>query len=229
MFKSKTRSIVIPQSEHGRVAGMLAAHWGSDRFQKPPVPFESFVKGVTLHDRGYGLLDNAPLLEMPDADWMDITRRGFDYVSADPIADIIVRHHLLRLTKYNPVESRLPEIERMETALDEAIAASGIAPDVFQKIDRLMRLCDDIAFDFCFEQPRARKTEVYANFADDAATPLQHTLSEGGLITLTPWPFSIPEISGFIFGYEREGYPDRLETVIVPFRVVPFHVLAEEA
>ena len=54
MFKSKQRAIVITQHEHGRLAGMLAANWGNARFAKPSINFDSFVKGVTFHDRGYG-------------------------------------------------------------------------------------------------------------------------------------------------------------------------------
>ena len=34
MFRSKARPIVIPQYEHGRLAGTLAQHWGNDHFDR---------------------------------------------------------------------------------------------------------------------------------------------------------------------------------------------------
>jgi hypothetical protein len=61
MFTSKQRPIVIPQWEHQKLAGTLALLWGNAEFERPPVPFESFLTGVGLHDRAYGPFDNLPI------------------------------------------------------------------------------------------------------------------------------------------------------------------------
>jgi len=61
MFTSKQRPIVIPQWEHQKLAGTLALLWGNADFERPPVPFESFLTGIGLHDRAYGPLDNLPI------------------------------------------------------------------------------------------------------------------------------------------------------------------------
>ena len=58
MFLSKQRPIAIPQWEHQKLAGTLALLWGNTEFERPPVPFESFLIGIGLHDRAYGPLDN---------------------------------------------------------------------------------------------------------------------------------------------------------------------------
>jgi hypothetical protein len=50
MFKSKVRPIAIPQYEHGRLTGTLAAMWGNDDIDRPVIDFASFVRGVALHD-----------------------------------------------------------------------------------------------------------------------------------------------------------------------------------
>ncbi len=60
MFKSKQRPLAIPQSEHQKLAGTLALIWGNDDFERPVVPFKSFLAGVGLHDRAYGPLDTFP-------------------------------------------------------------------------------------------------------------------------------------------------------------------------
>jgi hypothetical protein len=54
MFISKQRPIAIPQWEHQKLAGTLALLWGNAEFERPLVPFESFLTGIGLHDRAYG-------------------------------------------------------------------------------------------------------------------------------------------------------------------------------
>ncbi|MDX6454362.1 MAG: hypothetical protein QOD48_469, partial [Gaiellaceae bacterium] len=48
---------MYPQAEHQRLAGVIAAAWGNDQVGRPPLPFESWVRGVAVHDRAYGELD----------------------------------------------------------------------------------------------------------------------------------------------------------------------------
>ena len=50
MFKSKQRPIAISQWEHQKLARTLALLWGNAAFERPPVPFDSFLIGVGLHD-----------------------------------------------------------------------------------------------------------------------------------------------------------------------------------
>ena len=78
MFRSKRRDVVIPQSEHSRMTGMLAYHWGNDDFDKPP-HFDSFVLGASLHDRGYGEYDNDPIGGVPAERWLAIQQRGVNH------------------------------------------------------------------------------------------------------------------------------------------------------
>lgn len=43
-----------------------------------PLPFESWVRGVTLHDRGYGELDDDPIGETSQERWAgEIETGGF--------------------------------------------------------------------------------------------------------------------------------------------------------
>ena len=69
MFKSKKRAITIPQSEHARLAGYLAYHWGNADVAPPPLDRVAFASGVTNHDRGYGHLDSMAIGEVDDAIW----------------------------------------------------------------------------------------------------------------------------------------------------------------
>jgi hypothetical protein len=44
--------------------------WGNADFVRPSVPFDSFVMGIGLHDRAYGPLDNLPIGELPEEEWL---------------------------------------------------------------------------------------------------------------------------------------------------------------
>jgi hypothetical protein len=43
---------LISQNDHALVSGMLAAHWGNDRFDRPR-PYGSMVRAAAFHDRGW--------------------------------------------------------------------------------------------------------------------------------------------------------------------------------
>src|SRR4030095_5105429 len=100
MFTSKQRPIAIPQCEHQKLAGTLALLWGNAAFERPPVPFASFLTGIGLHDRAYGMLDNLPIGGIPEEEWRALPRRGFEMTWADPVADLITKMHLKRLASY---------------------------------------------------------------------------------------------------------------------------------
>src|SRR5437764_4561353 len=126
MFRSKRRAVVYPQAEHGRMAGAIAASW---RREDIPLPFESFVRGVTLHDRGYGELDADSLGEIPQERWAgEIQTRGFRASSGDAVTDLVVALHIRRLIGGDTAHpARAALAEEIDDALgavsDEARAA----------------------------------------------------------------------------------------------------------
>jgi len=46
---SQSDLLLILQIDHSRIAGLLAAHWGNDRFAKP-TPYSSMVLAAQEHD-----------------------------------------------------------------------------------------------------------------------------------------------------------------------------------
>lgn len=218
MFKSKIRPIVIPQYEHLKLAGALALLWGNARFERPPIAFDSFVKGIGLHDRAYGTLDNHPILEAPEADWMALTRRGFDTTWADPAAEAIAKLHLHRLVSYGSAPARQALAAEMAGAIAAHMERFGLDPALFARIDRVTRLCDDIAFAFCFEAPVEGSARVFPRYDLDEEVEVRYRVAEG-VIRVDPWPFGVERSVGYLIGYQREGYPDVLEPVIVQYEV----------
>ncbi len=199
MFRSTTRPVVYPQAEHARLAAVIAAVWRPDTI---PLPFESFVRGVALHDRGYGELDNDSLGEIEQARWLEIMRRGFEQQDDDPVVDLVVALHIRRLVGKATTEFAAALPARFEVAgVSEADAAAA---------DAVTDLCDRISFSFCFEEPGAGTigSVAYAVAAD-------------GTATLTPWPLAVPELTETVVGYRADGYPQRLDPVERAFRLSP--------
>jgi hypothetical protein len=218
MFKSKQRPIVIPQWEHQKLAGTLALLWGNAAFERPPVQFESFLTGVGLHDRAYGPLDNLPIGAIPEDEWLALTRRGFEMTWADPLADLIAKMHLKRLASYGSAPARQAMAAEMARAIQTKIEHHGLDAATFERIDRITNLCDRIAFDFCFEAPAAGEVRIFARNDRDDEIAVGYRIADGA-IHLDPWPFEVASHTGYVVGYQLEGYPSVLEPVMVPYQL----------
>lgn len=221
MFKSKTRPIVFPQYEHDHLAGALAANWGNDLFDRPALNFDAFVQGVLLHDWQYSVLDNLPIIEAPEADWMAVTRQGVHHRFADPVTDIIVKLHIKRLLSFDESAERTALKEEIERQVAARLPESGFTRAQFEWADRITRFCDQVAFDFCFEQPVQRSLPICPRRDSTDAIEVIYTIGGNGTIEVTPWPFANPTFSGLIIGYQRDGYPDELTPQSTPYIVQP--------
>jgi hypothetical protein len=126
MFKSKLRPIVVPQWEHGKLAGTLALLWGNADFARPPVPPDSFLMGIGLHDRAYGHLDNLPIGAMTEETWFEVADRGFGTAWADPVADLIAKQHIQRLMSYGQTPARQAVAAEMAAAIAAQIEQHGL-------------------------------------------------------------------------------------------------------
>jgi hypothetical protein len=199
MFRSTRRAIVFSQLDHSRFAGALALAWRD----RPPLPFDSFVAGVALHDRGYGEHDDDDLETVADDRWLEIQRAGYAPRGDDPVADLVVALHVRRLIG----EPRDPPLEELRPRLYDA---AGVDEDAAAAADRITNVCDRIAFEFCFE--RAAEGDV-RGFA--------YALDGYGAIRLDPWPFAVPRLVGIVPAFAADGYPQRLEPVVVPFDLKP--------
>ena len=54
--------LLFTQNDHALFAGELARRVGNERFA-PPAPFEPTVRGIAMHDSGWPLHDDAPVLD----------------------------------------------------------------------------------------------------------------------------------------------------------------------
>lgn len=218
MFKSKRRQIVTPQSEHLKLVGTLAMLWGNDQFDQPPIEHNSMIAGIGLHDRGYGYLDNSPIGGMGEEEWNVIARRGFGMPCSDVVADTIVKYHIRRLARNDKSLVRKALAAEFSQAIDEQVKASNLSKTLFDRIDRITDLCDTLSFSFCFDVPASGSISIFPRNDQDAEVSIQYHV-EDGEITVTPWPFSVDEHQGYLVAYRMDGYPERLDPVILPYQL----------
>ena len=205
MFRSRARPVVFPQAEHARLAGAIALEWA----ERPDVPWDSFVAGVALHDRGYGELDADDLEPVADERWLDIQRRGLEPRGADPVTDLVVGLHIRRLVSHGG------DTREFDPLLRRLRAAAGLDADTAAAADRITATCDRIAFDFCLEEPSSGESNGIA-----------YELDGRGSIVLDPWPLAVPLLSGLVLAFEADGYPERLAPVVVPYSVASHYAAA---
>ncbi len=218
MFKSKLRPVAIPQSEHQKLAGTLALLWGNSVFERPQVPVASFLTGIGLHDRAYGPLDNLPIGELPEDQWLALARKGFDMTWDDALADAIAKMHLQRLASYGKSPARQAEAAAMAQAIAELVARHGLDAALLARIDRITNLCDDIAFAFCFEAPAQGTVCILPRNGNEEELEVHYQV-EDGKIQVDPWPFAVNSHRGYLVGYQLEEYPAVLEPVLVTYEL----------
>lgn len=218
MFRSSRRGVVFPQAEHARFSGAIAALWANDRFERPALDFDSFVRGVAQHDRGYGELDKDAIGEVESERWIEIQRRGFEPRHQDSVVDLVVAMHVHRLLSkpWNPtVAVALPALDEDLQALR---GAAGIGEDEARAADAITDLCDRVAFDVCVEE-RSEWSFSMPPSVGAAPVEISFTFDGAATVTLDPWPLGLPWARPLLTGFLAEDYPDRLEPVVEPIHL----------
>jgi hypothetical protein len=223
MFQSRVRPVIITQHEHSRLAGICASYWGNGVFDRPDLDFPAFVRGVTLHDWHYGLLDNLPIIGAPETDWLNITRHGVEYRFDNPTVDIVTRLHLKRLLRLGEqiTSSRQALIDAIESRISTRLGETNITRDQYEWADKITRFCDQLAFDFSFEAPLTDSLAVYNQVNRLEETNLTYKIMGGGEIRVQPWPFATKSFGGLLVGFKSHGYPEHLDPVVIPFHCAP--------
>ncbi len=213
MFISKERPIVVPQSEHQRIAGILAKHWGNETFSLPSINRDSFVLGVATHDRAFGQLDTAALGQISEEDRVVQVDEWLNTAYEDPETELIVLLHVRRLMD---TPERQTLYKKLDARIQTIVKDHNFDLTLYVQADTITDFCDLIAFDFSFESGTSRTVSVYQD--PKTITDITYKLSQGK-VTLDKWPFSVPKIEGYILGYQQDGYPENLQPVVLDFEV----------
>lgn len=126
--RDNDRFLLIAQTEHARISGLLAAQLGNDRYA-PPEPREHVIRAATVHDAGWNLHDTAPTLnserlprdvfEGPVSLLVRLWIASVERAAAEPpYVQLLVSLHVLGLSAYAACRPRtrreLFEINRFQ-------------------------------------------------------------------------------------------------------------------
>jgi hypothetical protein len=203
----------VSQSEHQRLAGILAYHWGNEEYALPNINREAFLLGVATHDRAFGMLDTLAVGNISELQRVEQVDRWITEPYENPEAELVVLLHVRRLMN----SPELHELcEKLDSRIAELVMTHNLNLTAYEQADTITDLCDLIAFDFSFEAEISRTHTIYQDSAIN--TEITYKLSEGR-ITIDKWPFNVPKIEGYILGYEQDGYPENLQPVLLNFEL----------
>lgn len=143
--RKDSRLVLVLQTDHSRVAGLLAAHWGNAEFGEPR-PYGSMVLAAQEHDGGWWDWEIRPTLSEEGypldyigsisrlrSVWLDFYRNGIERVAErDPYAGLMVLMHAVGLCTRGmgllprmPDYSEIPEVRealrRLEARRQELV------------------------------------------------------------------------------------------------------------
>lgn len=211
MFVSKRNKLIYPQSEHLKLAGVIASHWGNEHFEKPPVPYQSFVNAVSNHDSGYGHYDVHAVGELTEDTIISLWTRCTHKEFQDPYEEIITKRHFMRMASYYPAFSKLAGLhDALKLEIDLLYAKHGFSSHIFDVTDSIMNLCDSVSFSFCREEFATHEVKVFHNATSAYLTTIHFTITANRSIILDPYPLDDSLISGAITAYDQTAYPNIL-------------------
>ena len=212
-------TLLVGQTDHSRLAGQFAAHWGNARFAAPE-PFESVARAAAFHDFGYLRYETAPAWnpstgETPnfrdvvtDEKRLEEYQWCFDwFLGPDPYASYIVNAHRTGLWRGRYAAMKHPEhkirkqpaevdafVERNEAARKEMLAKYGWDEQQLRINYRLLQVWDLMSLYFSCQEPGEDYIEpVPASYRDREGEGVRITLKPVGpnKVAIDPFPFDV--------------------------------------
>ena len=208
--------ILINQSDHAKLSGLFAAHWGNGDFDTPH-PWQSTVRAAMFHDAGWYAYETAPRLS-PQGKPMAFTQVPFDeemlagyqwatdwMVAIDPYAGALMRKHRngIYLGRYNTIAH--PVIRQLDTtgALKTFLECNEVARKREESaLDRaefavnyqLLQIWDFLSLYFCMQLPREDYIEPVPRGYGKGDVRMDFKPLDAGEVMLAPWPFNIDRL-----------------------------------
>jgi hypothetical protein len=209
-------TILIAQTDHSRLVGQMAAHWGNDKFAAPR-PFESVARAAAFHDFGWLRYETDPYFDPATGETPEFRRapsnarqlEGYEWctdwlLAGDPYASLIVNMHRTGLwrSRYGAIEhpgyivarGLSPMIEDFiakNEARQERERAAFDAAEVWTNY-RLLQVWDLLGLYFTCQEPYEdhivpAPTRYGADKGDGARMALNPV--SPGKVAFDPYPF----------------------------------------
>lgn len=211
--------ILIAQTDHSRLVGQLAAHWGNERFATPR-PYEAVARAAAFHDFGWLRYETNPLFdpttgETPEfrqapttASQLESYRWCPDWLLGpnDPYASLIVSMHRTGLWRGrygalkhpgHPARLNLPAaVQEFITDSEARQARERTAYDEHEVWTnyRLLQVWDQLGLYFCCQDPYQEFIEpVPVSYADAGGEGVRMILKPLGSrrVVFDSYPFDL--------------------------------------
>jgi len=208
--------ILIGQTDHSRLVGQLAAHWGNEKFAAPQ-PYASMVRAAAFHDYGWLRYETSPLihpetgepyqfLQVPlDATQLAAYQWSLDWLAGiDRYAGLIINMHRTGLWKnrygaithprgYN-LRDLNPDVRRFiqhNRAWQERERESWDSGGLWTNY-RLMQVWDLLGLYFCCQDPYDDTIEpLPASYSDKEGIRLTMKPAGPDRVIFEPYPFNV--------------------------------------
>jgi len=207
--------ILIAQTDHAKLSGQCAAHWGNDSFARPK-PYEAVVRAAMFHDSGWYDYEASPSiaaetgrpLNFLQVAWGKPQRRAFEWAidwmtRIDPYSGLLVSKHRtgLQRGRYDKVAhpkffnaQNLPEDNEDFLARNEAAQAEEMRkydPTEFWTNYQLLQAFDLMSLFLCNKDVVDDYIEPVATSYDSKSPPVRLALKtlEENMIEVDPYPF----------------------------------------
>lgn len=215
-------TILIAQTDHSRLVGQFAAHWGNDQFATPR-PYESVARAAAFHDFGWLRYETAPAFDPATGETPPFFRApgGPRQLEAyrwcqnellvdDPYAGMLVGMHRTGLWRGrygaithppHPIPPSLPPaveefIDRAETVNALECSMSG-ATQVWTNY-QLLQVWDQLGLYFTCQDPFPQYIEpVPTEYRDKNFVGVRMTMTpvSAKQVAFAPYPFDIRPLS----------------------------------
>jgi hypothetical protein len=208
--------ILIAQTDHAKVSGQCAAHWGNRAFARPR-PYEPVVRAAMFHDSGWYdyeanptiATDSGKPLNFMEVPWGKPQRRAFEWAidwmtRIDPYSGLLVSKHRtgLQRGRYGKIahpkffnSPNLPEDNEDFLARNEAAQAEqlrNVDEAEFWTNYALLQTFDLISLFLCTKDAVDDYIEpVPTSYGGSAAAKLTLKTMEANHIEVDPFPFDI--------------------------------------
>ena len=212
--------ILICQTDHAKLSGQCAAHWGNKDFARPQ-PYEAVVRAATFHDSGWYDYEASPTvapdtgkpLNFMQVAWGKPQRRAFEWAidwmsRIDPYSGLLIGKHRtgLQRGRYDTVAhpkffnaQNLPDDNEDFLARNEAAQAAAMRnydEDEFWTNYQLLQAFDLISLFLCNKDVVDDYIEPVPTSYDGRSQPVKLTLKTIGAnrIEIDPFPFDVNQL-----------------------------------
>jgi Protein of unknown function (DUF3891) len=228
--------ILIGQTDHAKLSGQCAAHWGNHMFARPK-PYEAVVRAAMFHDSGWYDYEASPTVA-PDTGrplnflqvaWGKPQRQAFEWAidwmtRIDPYAGLLLSKHRtgLQRGRYGMMTSptvfntqNLPEDNEDFLARNEAVQAAQLKnydEAEFWINYQLMQTFDFISLFLCNKDVVDDYIEPVSTSYDGKSKPARLSLKtvQANRIEVDPFPFDLNPLRVQLVrrSLDRKSFPD---------------------